>query len=327
MDAIKGSELNVPDAIFAWQFNGQGGVNPLTDSDIIDKSAPCWLHLNYTLVDSARWLAATPLLSNNMRDALSGENPRPRFTRIGDGALITLHCINDSTDQRPEQLVAMRLYMDERLILSTRQRRVLALDDVLGDLREGTGPVDCGSWLVETCDTLTDHTGEFIEQLHDQIIDLEDNLLDQQVPPRGSLALLRKQLVVMRRYMAPQRDVFARLASEHLPWMSDDHRRRMQDIADRQGRGLDEIDSCISRTAIISDEIAQIMQEGLSRRSYMMSLMAMVFLPCTFLTGLFGVNLGGIPGNAWDFGFSVFCIMLVAVIFIVAWWLHHSKWL
>ncbi len=42
-----------------------------------------------------------------------------------------------------------------------------------------------GSWLVEVCDALTDHASEFIEQLHDRIIDLEDDLLDQQVPPRG----------------------------------------------------------------------------------------------------------------------------------------------
>ncbi|STV72549.1 zinc transporter [Klebsiella michiganensis] len=218
MDAIKGSELNVPDAVFAWVFDGQGGVKPLVDSDTIDKEHPCWLHLNYTHVDSAEWLASTPLLPNNVRDALAGESTRPRVTRIGDGALITLRCINGSTDERPDQLVAMRLYMDERLIVSTRQRKVLALDDVLGDLREGNGPVDGGGWLVEVCDALTDHASEFIEQLHDRIIDLEDDLLDQQVPPRGFLALLRKQLIVMRRYMAPQRDVYARLASERLPW-------------------------------------------------------------------------------------------------------------
>ena len=327
MDAIKGAELNVPDAVFAWQFDGQGGVNALTDSDEINKDHPCWLHLNYTHAESAQWLTSTPLLPNSVRDALAGESTRPRVSRVGDGTLITLRCINGSTDERPDQLVAMRLYMDERLIVSTRQRRVLALDDVLGDLREGTGPVDCGSWLVEVCDALTDHASEFIEQLHDRIIDLEDNLLDQQVPPRGFLALLRKQLIVMRRYMAPQRDVYARLASERLSWMNDDHRRRMQDIADRLGRGLDEIDSCISRTAIMSDEIAQIMQEALSRRTYTMSLMAMVFLPSTFLTGLFGVNLGGIPGNEWHLGFAIFCIMLVVLIGGVTWWLHRSKWL
>ncbi|KMT75476.1 zinc transporter [Salmonella enterica subsp. enterica serovar Newport str. 36807] len=328
MEAIKGSDVNVPDAVFAWLLDGRGGVKPLEDNDVIDSQHPCWLHLNYTHPDSARWLASTPLLPNNVRDALAGESSRPRVSRMGEGTLITLRCINGSTDERPDQLVAMRLYMDERFIVSTRQRKVLALDDVVSDLQEGTGPVDCGSWLVDVCDALTDHASEFIEELHDKIIDLEDNLLDQQIPPRGFLALLRKQLIVMRRYMAPQRDVYARLASERLPWMSDDHRRRMQDIADRLGRGLgSEIDACIARTGIMADEIAQVMQESLARRTYTMSLMAMVFLPSTFLTGLFGVNLGGIPGGGWRFGFSLFCILLVVLIGGVTLWLHRSKWL
>ena len=327
MEAIKGSDVNVPDAVYAWLLDGKGGVTPLGDDDVIDEAHPCWLHLNYTNPESAEWLATTPLLPESVRDALAGESLRPRVSRTGEGTLITLRCINGSTDERPDQLVAMRLYMDARLIISTRQRKVLALDDVVKDLQEGTGPTDCGGWLVDVCDALTDHASEFIEVLHDKIIDLEDNLLDQQIPPRGFLALLRKQLIVMRRYMTPQRDVFARLASERFPWMNDDQRRRMQDIADRLGRGLDEIDACISRTGVMTDEITQVMQESLSRRTYTMSLMAMVFLPSTFLTGLFGVNLGGIPGGGWHFGFALFCIMLVVVIGGVAWWLHRSKWL
>ena len=317
MEAIKGSDVNVPDAVFAWMLDGRGGVKPLENTDVIDEAHPCWLHLNYVHHDSAQWLATTPLLPNNVRDALAGESTRPRVSRLGEGTLITLRCINGSTDERPDQLVAMRVYMDGRLIVSTRQRKVLALDDVVSDLEEGTGPTDCGGWLVDVCDALTDHSSEFIEQLHDKIIDLEDNLLDQQIPPRGFLALLRKQLIVMRRYMAPQRDVYARLASERLPWMSDDQRRRMQDIADRLGRGLDEIDACIARTGVMADEIAQVMQENLARRTYTMSLMAMVFLPSTFLTGLFGVNLGGIPGGGWQFGFSIFCILLVVLIVVL----------
>ncbi|EHM47575.1 zinc transporter [Yokenella regensburgei ATCC 43003] len=327
VEAIKGSEVNVPDAVFAWLLDGQGGARPLSNDDVIDSQQPCWLHLNYTHPDSAQWLATTPLLPNNVRDALAGESTRPRVNRLGEGTLLTLRCINGSTDERPDQLVAMRLYIDERLIVSTRQRKVLALDDIVNDLQEGTGPTDCGDWLVDVCDTLTDHASEFIEELHDRIIDLEDDLLDQKVPARGVLALLRKQLIVMRRYMAPQRDVYARLSSERLSWMTDDQRRRMQDIAERLGRGLDEIDACIARTGVMADEIAQVMQESLTRRTYTMSMMAMVFLPSTFLTGLFGVNLGGIPGGGWHLGFPLFCFMLVALIGGVTWWLHRSKWL
>ena len=115
-------------------LDGRGGVKPLEDNDVIDTQHPCWLHLNYTHPESAQWLATTPLLPNNVRDALAGESTRPRVSRVGEGTLITLRCINGSTDERPDQLVAMRLYMDERLIVSTRQRKVLALDDVVSDL-------------------------------------------------------------------------------------------------------------------------------------------------------------------------------------------------
>ena len=328
MDVIKASELNVSDAIFAWQLDGKGGARPLDSDSVIDSEHPCWLHLNYTLQSSADWLASTPLIPDNIRDALTGEGLRPRVSRLGEGSLITLRCVNGSTEERPEQMVAMPLFMNDRLIITTCQRTILALDDVISDLRAGSGPTSSGSWLVSVCDALTDHASDFVEHLHDTIIDLEDDLLDQKIPPRGTLALLRKQLIVMRRYMAPQRDVYARLANDRISWLNDDQRRLMQDIADRLGRrGLDEIDSCIARTAIMTDEISQLMQEALGRRTYTMSLMAMVFLPSTFLTGLFGVNLGGIPGSDGTFSFSLFCIALVVIIGCVAGWLYRRKWI
>lgn len=327
MDVLKGYQLEVPDAVFARRLDGNGGASDIAGDMVFDSEHPCWLHLDYTRSESQRWLSTTALLPDTVRDALAGESTRPRVSRLGEGTFITLRCINGSTDERPDQMVALRIYIDERFIVSTRRRKVLALDDVISDLNQGTGPVNTGGWLVEVCDALTDRASEFIDHLHDKIMDLEDQLLDQEVPPRGMMALIRKQLIVMRRYMAPQRNVYSRLASERLSWMDDDNRRRMQDIADRLGRGLDEIDSCIARTAVMADEIAQLMQESLARRTYTMSVMAMVFLPTTFLTGLFGVNLGGIPGGSWNFGFGLFCVMLLVIIGGVIWWLRRGKWL
>lgn len=327
MDVIEGRELQVSDAVHALQLDGKGGVTAIDKHDSATCDQPCWLHLDYAHPASAAWLKSTPLLPDAVRDALSGESSRPRVIRLGDGTMITLRSINYNDDSRPDQLVTIRVYLTDKLMVSTRHRKVCSIDQVVSALQSGSGPTNSGNWLVAISDALTDHASEFIEDLHDKIIDLEDALLEQQTPERGQLALIRKQLIVLRRYMAPQRDVFSRLASDRIPWMNDDDRRRMQDIADRLGRGLDDLDGSIARTAILSDEITTVMADALNRRTYTMSLLAMVFLPTTFLTGLFGVNLGGIPGNTAPFGFAAFCLMLTGLVLGVAWWLRRRRWL
>lgn len=327
MDVIEGKALQVSDAIISCQLDGKGGMIPIAEDEVIQCEQPCWLHLNYTHHKSAEWLQSTPQIPDAVRDALAGESMRPRVSRLGDGFMIVLRSVNHNSDARRDQLVVMRVFINDKLIVSTRRRKVSAVDEVLTDLQNGNGPIDCGSWLVDICDALTDHTSEFIEDLHDKIIELEDALLDQRMPARGELGLLRKQLIVMRRYMAPQRDVYARLASEKLAWMDDTERRRMQEIADRLGRGLDDLDAGVARTAILADEVASAMAESMNRRTYTMSLMAMIFLPATFLTGLFGVNLGGIPGGEWRYGFSIFCLLLVALAVGVAGYLRKRRWL
>ncbi len=327
VDVVEGKALQVSDAVYAYQLDGKGGMTAISVDAVASATQPCWLHLDYTYPESAEWLQNTPLLPEVVRDGLAGESMRPKITRLGDGTMITLRGINFNNDARPDQLVTIRVYMTDKLIVSTRHRKVYSIDNVLNDLQSGTGPTGSGHWLVDIADGLTDHTSEFIEDLHDKIIDLEDDLMEQKVPPRGQMALLRKQLIVLRRYMAPQRDVFSRLASERLPWMNDDDRRRMQEISERLGRGLEDLDGSIARTAVLSDEISSLMADAMNRRTYTMSLLAMVFLPTTFMTGLFGVNLGGIPGNTDAFGFTIFCMMLVVLVLSVAWWLKRSKWL
>jgi len=327
VNVIEGKALQVSDAIVSCQLDGAGGMIPIEDKDVINCERPCWLHLNYTQRQSAEWLQNTPLIPDSVRDALAGDSMRPRVARLGDGFMIVLRSVNHNADSRPDQLVAMRVFINDKLIVSTRRRKVYAIDAVLTDLQQGNGPVDGGSWLVDVCDALTDHASEFIEEMHDKIIELEDALMNQEVPARGDLALLRKQLIVMRRYMAPQRDVYARLAIEKMAWMNDDDRRRMQEVADRLGRGLDDLNAGVARTSILADEVASILAESMNRRTYTMSLMAMIFLPATFLTGLFGVNLGGIPGGNWALGFTAFCVLLLVMVGGVAIWLKRRKWL
>ncbi len=327
MSSIDVKQLHIPDAIIACQLDGSGGMLPIATAGEVGPSTPCWVHLDYSSTESREWLQSTPVIPDSVRDALTGDSLRPRISRLADGFMLVLRSINHNDNARPDQLVAVRVFINGEVIITTRKRKARAIDTVWEDLQQGNGAENAGNWIVEFCDALTEQIGEFIEQLYDQIIVLEDALLSGKTPARGEMALLRKQLIVMRRYMAPQRDVFARIANEKFTWMADEDRRLMQDISDKLGRGLEDLDSGIARTAVISDEIDALIAESMNRRTYIMSLMAMVFLPATFLTGLFGVNLGGIPGANWHYSFTVFCVVIVIIACAVAIWLKSRKWL
>ena len=314
------------DVIYGLTLDGRGGMQPLAAGSEIPAAQPGWLHLDYGNPEAARWLLQTPLLGEAAREALLGQSNRPKLVRMGETVLLILRGINHNKDHRPEEMVALRIYITPDLIISSRRRPLLSEKDVFEQLTLGGGADSPADWLVEICDALTDRAGEFVEELHDQILDLEEMVLMRDLPANGRLARIRKQLIMIRRYLSPQRDLVARLANEKISWLDEDDRRRLLDIADRLRRWLDDLDAGVARTAVLADEINNLMAEATNRRAYQMSVMALLFLPASFLTGLFGINLGGIPGAESPTAFWVFCGSLLALATGLAVWLKHRRW-
>lgn len=314
------------DVIYGLTLDGKGGMQPLAAGSEIPGAEPSWLHLDYGNPEAARWLLQTPLINEVVRESLLGQSNRPKLVRMGETVLLILRGINHNQDHRPEEMVALRIYITPDLILSSRRRPLLSEQDVFEQLKLGGGADSPADWLVEICDALTDRAGEFVEVLHDQILELEEQVLLRDLPPNGRLARIRKQLIMIRRYLSPQRDLVARLANEKISWLDEDDRRRLLDIADRLRRWLDDLDAGVARTAVLADEINNLMTEATNRRAYQMSVMALLFLPATFLTGLFGINLGGMPGAESPVAFWVFSGSLLVLAVMLAVWLKHRRW-
>lgn len=317
----------VPDnSIYSLQLNGSGGMQPLPAGTPLPTSTPAWVHLDYGKPQAELWLQQTGLLNEAAREALLGQSSRPKLVRQGDNLLLILRGINHNQQDRPEEMVALRIFISPQLILSSRRRPLLSERDVYEQLATGDGPLNPGDWLVDICDALTDRAGEFVETLHDQILELEEAVLEGDMPASGQLGRIRKQLIMIRRYLSPQRDLVARLASEKIGWLNDDDRRRLQDIADRLRRWLDDLDAGVARTAVLADEVNNIMTEATNRRAYQMSIMALLFLPASFLTGLFGINLGGMPGADNPLAFWTFCLILTVLAVALGFWLRLRRW-
>ena len=313
-------------AVFALKLDGKGGADPLLPGSELPED-DVWMHLDYSSPHVYEWIKSTPLLPDGVRDSLQGDSSRPKLVKANGGMLLTLRCINANEGQRPDHMVAIRFYISDRIIVSTRRRRVHAVEAIVEDLAKRMGPLNTADWLVDLCEHITEQAGDFIDELQEKIALLEEHLLNERTIDRVDLADMRRQLIISRRYLAPQRDLFSRLANEKVGWLEADDLRRLQEIADRLGRWLEDLDASIARTSLLADEVNARLTEAMTRRTYMMSIMAMVFLPATFLTGLFGVNLGGIPGGGSEIGFLVFVSLLIALISGLATWLWRHRWL
>jgi zinc transporter len=175
---------------------------------------------------------------------------------------------------------------------------------------------------------LTRLLGDVVSDIDDIVDELEDTVLTaESYELRSKLADIRRQTISLRRYIAPQRDVLVRLQNERVSWLKDTDRIHIRETAERTARYVEDLDSARDRASITHEELNSRLSEQMNKTMYVISLVAAIFLPLGFLTGLLGINVGGIPGSDYKLAFVVVCIIIVALAFIEYWLFKRKKWL
>lgn len=91
-------------------------------------------------------------------------------------------------------------------------------------------------------------------------------------------------------------------------------------------RYVEELSELRERSQILNDEINNAHGRRLNDITYIFSVVATVFLPLGFLTGLLGVNVGGVPGLEYDNGFWVFVGLCALIVIIQVALFKRLKW-
>lgn len=317
--------------IFAYILDGKGGGQAI-DWENLGKWSPekglLWLHLDFKSEKVRKWLSEQSGLSQILCNSLIEEETRPRGVVSEEGLLLILRGVNCNPGSDPEDMVSLRMLYTEHRIITMRHRRVMAIDDINNDIKSGSGPTSAGDFLVMVAHGLTDRMGDVIAEIDDSVDELEDMVLTaESYELRPKLSQLRRQTISLRRYIAPQRDVIARLQHERIPWLDDIAKAHIREIAERTSRFVEDIDSARDRAAITHEELNNRLSEQMNKAMYVLSIVAAIFLPLGLLTGLLGINVGGIPGaeNKWAFtGVTLFLIGIAALLILV---FKRIKWL
>lgn len=306
-----------------------GGATPLRREDLpVTGDNAVWLHLDLENDLARRWLARLDDMPQLAAEALFHEESRPRCVAIDDGLLLNLRGVNLNPRADPEDMVSIRIYANNRRIISVRRRRLETVSDVRTRLETGRGPATVKDLLLDLCDGLLERIGPVIDDLEDAIDDIEDQLLDDERSAEpAKLWALRRQAIALRRYIAPQRGAIAQLAVDNVSWVDASLVQRTREAVNCVTRHVEDLDAARERASIIQDELERRQGERTNRTIYVLSVLAGIFLPLSLLAGMLGVNLGGIPGATWPWAFTVFAAGL-AVAGLAGYWLFRRlKWL
>ncbi|WP_043317518.1 zinc transporter ZntB [Microbulbifer sp. HZ11] len=317
--------------IHAYLLDGNGRGRRLSWAEVETWNAAqgrLWVHLDYTDTDARAWISGRARLDSLVAEALLTEETRPRTTSMGEGLLIALRGVNLNPESQPEDMVSIRLWAEESRVISTRKRQLLSINDLCQQLESGRGPCTIAGLVVELADLLVWRMSDTVDTFEDTIDDLEDRVVTGASGSlRLDLAVLRKQTITLRRYLSPQREALARLMVEKLDWIEEQDRLQLREVSDRLLRHIEDIDAVRERAAVTQEELMSRISEQLNSRMYVLSIIAAIFLPLGFLTGLLGVNVGGIPGSENPQAFVIFSALLVVTVAIQLVVFRWKKWL
>ena len=301
---------------FAYCTDSAGKVERIDAADLHPGTQPAgfaWVHLDGAIVG-----------------ALTAIETRPRTEEMGDGALVNLRGLGDTPEDDPDKLVSIRLWAGQGRVFSVGYRTLAALDEVCH--RMGAGKLrDPGDLIAALAVAITVKLDEQVAAIGDLLDDCETRIDPdkQALGMRGKIGKARADAIAYRRFVVPQRAALERLAALDAGWLEEDDRAHLREAADRFARMAEELEAVRERAALMHEQLTDLRAEQIDSRTLLLSIVALIFLPLTFITGLLGMNVEGIPfaKEPWAFAAVVGLCVLIAVgisgYFIRAHWLQR----
>jgi magnesium transporter len=183
--------------------------------------------------------------------------------------------------------------------------------------------------LHRIVDTMVDNYRPEVDKLQDRLDRLEKEVFDQPKPQLARRILdFKRDIASLRRVVNPQRDVVARLARREFPFISEQLAYRFRDVHDHLVRLSDEAMFFQDRITSLLDAYLSTVSNQLNGVMKILTVIATIFMPLTFITGLYGMNVD-LPhfGLGADVFFWVLVVFMLSVSVSMLLWFRRKRWI
>lgn len=286
-----------------------------------------WKHLNFSVDEDASWIRHESGIPDLVNEAMLDEDTRPRALMTDDGLLVILRGVNMNPGAEVEDMISVRVWIEPDRVISTSRRQLISINDIQKLVDANKGPTTGGEFLVSLVERLGDYITEAIEEIENEIDSAEDNVSNAAHVARNSpFSTLRRQTARIRRHLGPQREALDRLSRLSSPQLDPECKSRLGEQANHLVLMLENLDLVRERAMLAQEEFLGIVAHEQNSRMFVLSIVAAIFLPLSFLTGLMGMNVAGLPGmvNPWAFWVLVAVMLIISIVILVVFRL--KKW-
>jgi zinc transporter len=313
--------------VHSYLLDGKGGGHAVE----VDTDGPAsgeqikWFHIEYTRPGCYQWLLAQGL-DERVVETLTRVDSRPRMLNMGVGTVVILRGVNVNPGAVQEDMVSIRVWIEKGRIITVRQFRVASIQDIRAAVEEGDGPETEGEFLVMLIERLASRISEAVDGIEQEIADVEIEP-ETNATVRNHISSIRRKTAAIRRFLAPQREALDAVHRMSKNLLTETELHYLREQTDRTTRYVEDLDLARERTLVAQEELQNRIAEQQNSRTYLLSIVAALFLPLSFLTGVFGMNVAGLPGTEDGMAFNYLTLGMIALAILLLLWMWKKKWL
>ena len=284
-----------------------------------------WIDLDYTDSESYEELQKH-IQDASIVESIVRDDTRPRFHRLQHGFLLFLRGINHNDGAHPEDMVSLRIYSTKDIVITAHRRELASISL----LRTSTDMEGCTveDFVIRIIEEVNERISLYLDTISTNVEQIEDAIHeDIDETHKHSLAIYRKNLHQIKRYVLSQKEAIEHLFRYWKEGLTNEQDLSLHDNIDHLTYMIEENTLLVERILILENLFANRLIEKQNVRIYLLSIISGIFLPLTFITGLFGMNTTDMPFSVEAGGFLKIIILIVVVGIISGIFLRIKKWL
>jgi magnesium transporter len=227
----------------------------------------------------------------------------------------------------------------EQISIFLGHRTVLTLQESPGDVWDGIRQriqspgsrlrANDASFLVHSLlDAIVDACFPILEFYGDRLEDVEAEVLVNPTPASiQNIHSLKRELLLLRRAVWPMREVISSLQREQHPCMSDATRTYMRDVYDHTVQIIDIVETYREMATGLTETYMSAMSQRLNEVMKVLTIIGTIFIPLTFLAGVYGMNFRHLPELEWIWGYPMFWTVCVVTAVTMIAWFRRRQWI